>query len=391
MLRAYKYRIYPTVQQQKVIEQTFAACRLVYNLGLEIKKYAWQTQRKNISSIDLCYQLVDIKKDYIWLSEVDSQSLQASVKRLDKAFENFYRGNGFPKYKSKRNKQSFQCPNNTRKIDWENSTLSIPKIKDLPIVLSRNFEGQIKTVTISRTPSDKYFASILVMTDEILPSKPAVSSDKTIGIDLGIKSFVVSSDGQVFEANRKLKNNLQRLKVLSKRISRKKKGSNNRKKAVKCLAILHERITNQRTDYIHKTTSSLVKGDNQTFVIEDLNVAGMLKNRKLSQAISDVSFGEFSRQMQYKCEWYGKNLIKIGTFEPSSKTCSDCGTINETLTLADRKWVCANCGSIHDRDFNAAKNIRQMGLNKYSGAGSSGEPVEKRRLRRSKKQENILV
>ena len=126
-------------------------------------------------------------------------------------------------------------------------------------------------------------------------------------------------------------------------------------------------------------------------MIEDLNVAGMLKNRKLSQAISDVSFGEFSRQMQYKCEWYGKNLIKIGTFEPSSKTCSDCGTINETLTLADRKWVCANCGSIHDRDFNAAKNIRQMGLNKYSGAGSSGEPVEKRRLRRSKKQENILV
>ena len=265
--------------------------------------------------------------------------------------------------------------------------MTIPKIKGIPIVLCRKFEGKIKNVTISRTPTGKYFASILVQTNEVLPVKPVVSPDKTIGIDLGIKSFVVSSDGQTFEANRKLKNNLQRLKVLSRRVSRKKKGSNNRKKAVKCLAILHERITNQRTDYIHKTTSSLVKGDNQTFMIEDLNVAGMLKNRKLSQAIADVSFGEFARQMQYKCDWYGKNLIKIGMFEPSSKTCSECGIINETLALADREWVCANCGSIHDRDFNAAKNIKQMGLNKQTPAGSREEPVEQRSKVRAKKQE----
>lgn len=388
MLRAFKYRIYPNREQSEFINRTIGVCRFIYNLALETKLYAYKSHGKSLSAIDLCYQLIDLKKEYSWISAIDSQAAQASVKKLDKSFQNFFRGNGFPKFKSKRNGGSFQCPNNTRKIDWENSTLTIPKIKNIPIVLSKKFEGKIKTITISRTPTGKYFASILVEMETIKFVPKKILPETTIGIDLGIKSFAITSDGRSFEANRKLKNNLARLKCLSRRVSKKKKASNNRKKANKCVAILHEKITNQRTDYIHKVTTGLIR-DNQTetFVIENLNVVGMLKNRKLSQAISDVSFGEFVRQMKYKCDWYGKNLIMIGRFQPTSKMCSCCKMINETLTLAEREWICASCGTLHDRDFNAAINIRNAGLKQYSLRGTEDEPVELRRIRRTKKQE----
>jgi len=391
VLKSYKYRIYPTVVQKQKIEQTFNICRLVYNLALQVKIETYKSNKTNLSAFDLDYQLTDMKKEFTWMNEVDSQALQASIKKMDIAFKGFFNGKGYPKYKSKRGKQSFQCPNNTRKIDWYKNTLTIPKIKDIPIVLNRNFSGKIKTVTITRVPSGKYFASILVETNDIEVIKPQVTPEKSIGIDVGIKAFVITSDGKSFESNRFLKNSLKRLQCLQRRSNQKKKGSNNRKKANRRIVLIHEKITNQRIDYIHKITTSLVKGDNQTFFIEDLNVSGMLKNRKLSQAISDVSFGEFFRQMKYKCDWYGKNLIQIGRFEPTSKTCSLCGEINEMLTLNDREWVCAGCGILHDRDINAAKNIKKIGLEKYSGEGIPGEPVEKCRLRRSKKQEDIAV
>lgn len=390
MLKAYKYRLYPTYEQEILIGKSIGACRFVYNLALETKVYAFKAHGKTLSEYDLCYQLVDLKKDYAWLTEVDSQALKASIKNLDKAFNGFFRGGGFPKFKAKRIGGSFQCPNNDRRINWETSTLSVPKIRHIPIVLSRKFEGSIKTVTISKTPSGKYFASVLVEIDLKIPIPTRAIPESAVGIDLGIKDFVISSGGKKFEANRRLKNNLKRLKCIQRRVSRKKKGSNNRKKANKRLAILHEKITNQRTDYIHKVTTSLIKSDNQTFVIEDLNVAGMLKNRKLSQAISDVGWGEFRRQLDYKSRWYGKNLIMINRFEPTSKKCSCCEAINETLTLADREWICACCGVLHDRDINAAINIKNAGLKQYSGAGSSGESVESRRFRRAKKQKPIV-
>jgi putative transposase len=389
ILKAYKYRIYPNLVQGSLIDKTIGVCRFVYNLAVETKLYAYKSHGKNLTSFDLCYQLVDLKKECQWICEVDSQAVQASVKKIDKSFQNFFRGKGFPKFKSKRSSGSFQCPNGVRKINWDKSTLTIPKIKDIPIELSRSFEGKIKTVTISKTPTGKYFASILVETTYINKLPNLVSTETSIGVDVGIKDFVISSDGRKFEANRRLKNSLKRLKCLQRRASRRKRGSNNRKKANLYVSVLHEKITNQRTDYIHKVTTGLIR-DNQTetIVIEDLNVAGMLKNRKLSQAISDVSFGEFYRQLAYKCEWYGVNLIKIGRFDPSSKRCSDCGEINQELTLADREWTC-KCGSTHDRDFNAAKNIKWFGLNK-SPEGIRVEPVESRRLRRAKKQESIL-
>jgi putative transposase len=389
MLRAYRYRIYPTPEQQVMIEKTFGVCRFVYNAALETKAYAWLAARKNLTSIDLCYQLPDLKEGFPWIGEVDSQAVQAAVKKLDGAFEHFFAGAGYPKFKTKSGLQSFQCPNNTRKVDWVNKTLTIPKIASIPIALSRPFSGTIKTVTISRTPTRKYFASLLVDNHKELPTKPAVTKEKALGIDLGLLSFVVASDNQRFDPNRFLKNSLGRLQYLQHRASRKKKGSQNRRKANMRVARLHERIHNQRLDCCHQITTQLVRDSQaETILVEDLAVANMQKNRKLSQAISDAAWGECLRQIQYKCAWYGKNLVWLDRFAPSSKTCSLCGAINQTLKLSDREWTCAHCGTNHDRDLNAAINIRDMGLKQYwAGAGSSGVPVESRRSRRTRKQE----
>ncbi len=313
VIKGYKYRLMPSEKQKEQIEQHFGCCRLVWNLALAAKKQAYESNRVSLSKRDLEKQLVELKKAYKWLYDINSQSLQRALFHLDNGYKSFFKGGGFPKFKSKIDGQSFHCTGNMRKIDWEFKTLSIPKIHNIPIVLSRTFLGKIKTVSISKTPTGKYFASILVETVATSPIKEKVLPDTTIGIDLGIKDFVVSSNGKKFEANRVLKNSLKRLKCLQRRASKKKKGSSNRKKANLCVAIIHEKITNKRTDYIHKVTHALTH-DSQvgSIVIEDLNVAGMLKNRKLSQAMSDVSLGEFYRQLGYKCEWYGINLIKIG-------------------------------------------------------------------------------
>lgn len=385
MFKSYKYRLMPSEKQKEQMEQHFGCCRLVWNLALAAKKQAWESNRVNLSRYDLQEQLVDLKLANEWLYDANAQSLQSVLLNLDNSYKGFFRGGGFPRFKKKSGYQSFQCP---QSVSLRDATLNIPKIKYIPIVLSRKFEGKIKTVTISRTPTGKYFASILVETLEERIKQNPIASETTIGLDMGIKSFVVTSDGRYFEPNRKLKNNLSRLKCLQRRASRKKKGSNNRKKANKCVAILHEKITNQRTDYIHKVTTGLIR-DNQTetFVIESLNVAGMLKNKRLSQAISDVGWGEFRRQMEYKCQWYGKNLITIGRFEPSSKTCSHCESVNDTLVLTDREWTCTQCGTLHDRDLNAAKNIRNMGLKKYTSRGTAGGPVELPSIEGAKKQE----
>jgi putative transposase len=389
MLRAYKYRLLPNLTQQTMMGHHFGCCRMVWNLALSAKKAAYETAQINISRYDLQKQLIDLKKEYPWLYEVNAQSLQSVLLNLDNAYKSFFKGGGFPRFKSKKGYSSFQCPQNVKVIG---DSIQLPKIGKVSFINSRKFEGKIKTVTISKTPTGKYYASILVDNEKGLPIKTAINPHKTIGIDVGIKSFAICSDGRSFEPNRKLKENLKRLQCLQCRASRKKKGSNNRKKANKCVAILHERIKNQRVDYCHKVTTGLIR-DNQaeTFVIEDLAVVNMLKNRKLSQAISDVSFGEFFRQLKYKCEWSGKNLIVINRFDPSSKRCSDCGEINQELTLADREWTCT-CGIHHDRDLNAAKNIKYFGLQqtifkKKTPEGIGEEPVESRRLRRAKKQE----
>jgi len=399
MLKAYKYRIYPTSEQELLINRTIGICRLVYNLALETKIRAWQSAGINLSAYDLIYQLVELKDAYPWMKNIDSQALTAAVKNVDVAFKHFFRGAGYPKFKSKKTgTQSFHCPCNKRKVDLEKSTLTVPKIHDIPIVLSRKFTGKIKTVTISRTPAGRYFASILVDTGEQVPEKPAIRPETAIGIDVGIKSFVATSDGRRFEPNRKLQDNLARLQCLSKRLARKQKGGRNRNKVRLQVARLHETIANQRNDYIHQVTTRLIR-DNQTetIVIEDLNVSGMLKNRKLARAVMDVSWGRFFEVLKYKCNWYGRNLVVIDRFDPSSKRCSCCGEINAGLTLADRHWQCRSCDTSHDRDANAAVNILWYGMQQQKAdqintpEGIREEPVESRRLRRAKKQECIQI
>lgn len=386
ILKGYKYRIYPNKTQAAQIEQTFGCCRFIYNLALETKKTAYSDYGKNFSSYDLCYQLTDLKKDLEWLTEVDSQALQASVKKLDKAYKSFFKGGGFPKFKKRANTQSFQAPHEPKRIDWENKTLTIAKIKNIPIVLSRKFEGKIKTVTISRTATGKYFASILVEINSETPTKSPITFETTRGMDLGLTDFAIFDNDETVSNPKFLKNDLERMKVMQRRASRKIKGSNNRKKAFKKVAILHEKISNKRLNFLH-TLSHRLTNENQVNSIcaEDLKVKNMVKNHNLAQGISDVSWSKFVDLLKYKSEWRGKNLIQVNTFFPSTKTCSNCGNINDDLTLADRNWQCGICHSTHNRDVNAAKNIKIMGL-KQSGWRPSVESVELRTLVRAKKQ-----
>lgn len=376
-----------------MIEKTFGCCRLVYNLALQVKIEAYKANGTRLSAFDLCYQLVELKQEYSWLKEIDSQALQAAVKKVDIAFREFFNGKGYPKYKSKIGRQSFQSPHLAKHIDFDKELLTIPKMKHIPIVISRRFEGKMKTITISKSATGKYFASILVDNGVKEAELQPINSDTTIGLDTGIKSFVISSDGRTFEANRKLKDNLERLKYLQRIASRKKKGSNNRKKANKAVAILHEKITNKRLDYIHKVTHELTSNNQVTscICIEDLNVSGLLKNHKLAQAMSDISLGKFYEILSYKCKWQGINLIKINRFAPSSKRCSMCGSIKEKLSLSEREWTCENCSTTHDRDVNAAENIKWYGLETIfknnTPMGSRGEPVELLSIDGAKKQE----
>ena len=387
MLKAYKYRIYSDREQSERINRTIGVCRLVYHLALKIRIWAWQGGVK-MSSIDLCYQLVALKKEYPWIAEVDSQALQAAVKIVDVAFDNFFRGKGYPKFKKKRNGGSFQCPNNKREVDWDRSTLTIPKIPDIPLVLSRKFEGKIKTVTISKTPTGKYFASILVETNQcpVIPPKP----QKAIGIDLGITSFAVLSTGEKIGNSRFLKKSLKKLKRKSREASRKKKGSRNQQKAYRKLALIHEKVANQRQDMLHKVSTRIIR-ENQadTICVETLKVKNMIKNPSLAQAIADVAWGEFVRQLEYKGKWHGKNVVKVDQWFASSKTCSHCGHKLEELELSVREWTCENCQATHDRDINAAKNIESMGLK--TAVGSREEPVEAVAIATPGKQEDILV
>ena len=387
MLKAYKYRLYPTRDQSLQIDKSIGVCRLVYNLALQVKIWAYQGGIR-VSSIDLCYQLVDLRKAYDWVNEVDSQALHASVRKVDIAYRNFFNGKGYPKFKSKRNGGSFQCPNNTRRIDWDKSTLTIPKIKDIPIVLSRKFQGEIKTVTITKTSTKKYFASILVETQEVIV--PVKKIQNAIGLDLGIAHFAVLSNGEKIDNPKYLSKSIARLQVLQRSASRKKKGSQNRKKANLKVALIYEKITHQRNDFLQKVSTRLIADNqNDTICVESLLVRNMVKNHKLARAITEVGWSTFISMLEYKGKWYGKNVIRIDPWFPSSKTCSNCGQILGELDLSVREWTCGGCQVTHDRDVNAAKNIRIKGVE--TGVGSPGGPVEFRRMRRAKKQERIQV
>lgn len=390
MLKSFRHRIYPNAGQSELIDKHIGACRFVYNLALEVKNYAYINQRKSVSCFKLMKDLPELKKECEWLKEVDSQALQQSIINLDKAFTQFFKhGAKFPNFKKKStSKQSFRSSHPER-IKLTDGKIFLPKFKTgIKIVREREFVGEMKSVTIIKTTTGKYYASILVDTKEDLPSKKAVESRTSVGIDLGISNFIITSCGQKVDNPKYLRNSMGRLKVLQRRLRNKKKGSANKKKAYKKIAIIHEKVANQRRDFLHKLSTQLIK-NHDTLCMEDLNISGMVKNHSLALSISDAGWGMFVGFCKYKAEWNGKNILQIPTFEPSTKVCSCCGTINKTLTLANREWICANCGTEHDRDINAAKVIKQYCLTKYSPDAIGGEPVELLTLVGAMKQEII--
>lgn len=365
MLKAYKYRLLPTEDQQKWFSGLFGACRFIYNLGLEVKKNAWSSAAKNITSYDLTKQLTELKHtECQWLKDYPSNVLEASIANLDKAYKGFFNGGGFPKFKAKfdRNSATFR-----QSIIVEGCKIRLTKIGWVSFILHRQLpKEEIRNCVVSRTNTGKYFVSILIQDGEEAPIKQEINPDYTIGIDMGLKTFATLSDGQKIENPKFLSHELSRLRIEQRKLSRRfKKGIKEQSKSWQkqklIVAKLQEKIANKRADFLHKTSHSIVR-QNDTICVENLNVAGMIKNSNLSKAIADVSWASFIEMLTYKAEWYGKNIIRIGRFEPSSKTCSNCGHTLKSLTLSEREWDCQNCATLHDRDLNAAINIKNFGL-----------------------------
>ena len=364
-MRAFKYRIYPDTEQKVLIAKHFGCSRHIYNWALSEKDKHYKETGKNLSRRQLQDRIVASKKDdKEWLTEVNSQSLLASLANLETAFTNFFQGRAkFPKFKSKYSGwQSYQCPQHVT-VDFDLGTINLPKLRGIKAKLHRPFSGEVKTVTIKRSPPGKYFASVLIDDGRVDPVPAIIERENTIGLDVGLTEFLIDSEGNKTENPRILKASLVRLAVEQKKLARKKKGSANRAKQKRKVSIIHEKVANRRYDFIHQVTAKLAdKNHATTIAVEDLNIKGMVKNHKLARAIQDASWGMFLTTLEYKCRWNGKNLIRIGRFQPSSKLCNGCGHKMESMPLSIREWECPACHSLNDRDINAARNIRDIGL-----------------------------
>ncbi|AEH60690.1 transposase, IS605 OrfB family [Methanosalsum zhilinae DSM 4017] len=369
MLKAYKYRLYPNKNHEEMISQHIGASRFIYNWALENKIKSYEAEGNSISRFALNKMIPELKIEHVWLKNINSQSLQGATLNLDNAFTKFFREKkGFPKFKSRKNPvQSFSVPQHY-KVDFENNKIKLPKIGWINAKLHRRYEGKEKTATVSRTSTGKYYISILIDDEKENPVNKSFNIDTTVGVDVGIKDFAITSIGEKIDNPKYLKNSMKRMKVLQKRLSKKKKGSANRQRAKLAVAKLHEKIANQRNDFQHKLSSKLIS-ENQAVALETLNVSGMLKNHCLTQSIADASWSSFVKKLEYKAEWYGKTILRIGRFEPSTKICNVCGYHNGKLTLTDRKWQCPDCKTNHDRDINAAINIKKFALDKQNLIG----------------------
>ena len=358
MLKSYKYKIKPDEEQKVLLNKHFGAIRFSYNYFLNERKVEYETNKQTLNYNDNSAALTKLKKqeEFKWLKEINSQSLQHSLKGLDDAYNSFFKKRtGFPKFKSKHNKNSFKVLQCVRVID---SKLIIPKFKDpIKIIQDRKFKGEIRQCTLSKTPTGEYFVSILVEGNH----KKFEKTGKSVGIDLGIKDFVITSDGFKYKNNRYTKTYAKKLKENQQHLSRKIKGSNRYNKQKLKVATIHKKITNSRIDNLHKVSTELIK-KYDTIFLEDLNIKGMIKNHKLAKHISDASWSKFISMLEYKALWNDKEIIKIDRFFPSSKQCNSCGYINQNLKLDIREWTCPSCKTKLDRDLNASKNILKEGI-----------------------------
>jgi len=363
----YKFRLRPTKEQENLLNKHFGSIRWSYNYFLNQRKQEYLNNKKSVNYYDQSRELTQLKKkeETKWLKETNAQSLQFSLNNLDMAYQNFFNKRvKFPRFKSKKSKNSFTVPQHVKN---EGNKIYFPKFNEgIRMVMEREIKGKIKKATLIKTPTGKYFVSILTEKEYT----PANKTNKSIGIDLGLKDFLVLSNGSKIKNQRFLKYYERILTKNQKHLSRKRKGSNRYERQRLKVAKIHEKITNSRMDLIHKTTFNLIK-DFDKIYLEDLNVKGMMKNYRLAKSISDASWGKFIDILTYKAEWNDKEIIHIDRFFPSSKTCHKCGYINNSLTLKDRSWTCPDCGENHDRDVNASINILNEGYRKNISGGTS--------------------
>lgn len=375
MLKSIKVRLYLNNEQFQKINSLLGSSRFVYNQCLSYRISRYESDKLNTSMSDMSHYFhQDLRDTYGWLKDHNTKVIKQSLINLDQAYKNFFKlKKGYPKFKSKNDEQKVRFPKDAISKDtFKNDKLNLTKtIKDLDFVCSdrdRNYliknKDLIRSVTISKTKTGKHFASILI--DGELLKTPKSPINNSIGIDLGIKTLVTFSNGQTIDNPKWIRSNESKLKKLQRQMSRKVKGSNNRTKARLKLAKAHERIRNQKQDFLHNITSKIIN-ENQVIIIEDLNVSGMLKNHKLAKSIQELSLYEFRRQLEYKSKWYGRELILVDRWFPSSKTCSCCGWKNKDLKLSDREFKCQDCGSVLDRDLNASLNIEMEGLKNLIG------------------------
>ena len=367
-MQAFKFRIYPTKEQRGLLAKTFGSTRFIWNQMLGERVQVYEEFKENKEALaEYKYQTEkQLKQEHEFLLEVDSVSLQQSRMNLMEAYTNFFRNlkngkaAGFPNFKNKQAKQSYRTLNinNNIRVEFQTKKLKLPKLGWIKYRDPREFTGKLKNVTVSKTKAGKYFASILV---DQLPTKQLPITNSSVGIDLGIKDFITTSEGEVFDNLKLKRNNQKKLNRLHRSISRKQKGSNNRWKAKTKLACYHETLNNKKEHYLHHVANSLLN-ENQVIAIETLQVSNMLKNHHLARSIQELSLYRFKQILNYKANWYGRKVIQIGTFFPSSKRCNNCGTINQEQKLHNREWKCSNCGNENDRDLNAARNILEEGL-----------------------------